>query len=72
MIKYTKTHSFKTSDIQKETLNKMKFYNVNVSQFIRDAIKEKLERDKSEFIPRKIKEIEYCPFSNGTIILTIN
>ncbi|MCP4053632.1 MAG: hypothetical protein GY739_11295, partial [Mesoflavibacter sp.] len=45
----------------------MKSYHVDVSQFIRDAIAEKIKRDYKELIPKK--EVEYCPFSNGTIIL---
>ena len=65
MQKYTEIETFKTTKIQKETLNKLKTYKVNKSKFIRDAIKEKLEREKLDIINKSKKE--YCPFSNGTI-----
>ena len=67
MIKYTETQSFKTSKIQKETLLKMRSYNINTSKFIRQAVREKIQRDYSDLIPTKRKKKEYCPFSNGTI-----
>ena len=38
----------------------MKLYNVDVAQFIRDAIAEKIKREYSELIPKQ-KKI-YCPF----------
>ena len=38
----------------------MKFYNVDVAQFIRDAIKEKINRESEELKPKKQKII--CPF----------
>jgi len=67
MRKYTKTKTFRISGVQLKTLQKMKSLNVDVGQFIRDAIKEKIERDKSHLLPKKEKV--YCPFSNGTILL---
>ena len=45
---------------QKQTLEKLKEYNVNVAQFVRNAIKEKLEREKVEIITN-YKSLE-CPF----------
>ena len=45
---------------QKQTLDKLKEYNVNVAQFVRNAIKEKLEREKAEIITN-YKNLE-CPF----------
>jgi len=45
---------------QKETLDKLKEYNVNVAQFVRNAIKEKLQREKSEIITN-YKNLQ-CPF----------
>lgn len=45
---------------QKETLDKLKEYNVNVCQFVRNAIKEKLQREKSEIITN-YKNLQ-CPF----------
>ena len=35
--------NLRISKEQKQTLDKLKDYNVNVSQFVRNAIKEKLE-----------------------------
>jgi post-segregation antitoxin (ccd killing protein) len=60
MEQYTEVTTIKLSKIQKQTLAKLKARNIRVSQFIRDAIKEKLERDASELIvkPQKV----YCPF----------
>lgn len=68
-MKYTELYSFKISINQKKTLQSLnKKYKVNVSQFIREAIKEKIERD-GENIFRKYKEIQKyiqkentCPF----------
>ena len=70
MKKYTKTKVLRISETQHKTLIKMKGYNVDVSEFIRQAISEKIKRDYSELIPNPKKE--YCPFSNGTIILSPN
>jgi hypothetical protein len=58
-IKYTKSKVIKLTEVQYETLKKLENYNVRVCDFIRDAISEKLERDKHEILkPKK----EYCPF----------
>ena len=60
MKKYTNRQVIMISDVQANTLQILKQYNVNTSQFIRQAIKEKLQRDW-----RGIKEEhnkEYCPF----------
>ena len=43
---YTEIQTFKISKVQKETLQKLKSQKVNVSKFIRDAVKEKIEREK--------------------------
>ena len=45
---------------QVESLAILKSYNVNVSQFIRVAIKEKLQRDWKSIKEKKVKNI--CPF----------
>lgn len=45
MRKYTEKQSFSTSEIEKETLKKLDTYGYNVSQFIRDAVSEKIQRD---------------------------
>lgn len=38
----------------------MKSYNVDVGQFIRDAIKEKINREYKDLLPKPKKQ--YCPF----------
>jgi hypothetical protein len=59
MKKYTKTKVIRITDLQHNTLQKMKILNVDVGNFIRKAIQEKLERDKHEILKPKA---EYCPF----------
>lgn len=53
---YTEQISFKISATQKQTLEKLEERKIKVSQFIRDAIKEKLQRDYKELVvkPKKI------------------
>jgi len=43
---YTEIQTFKISKVQKETLQKLKANKINISKFIRDAVKEKIEREK--------------------------
>lgn len=58
-LKYTEVKVIKLTKIQSQTLKKLGNYNIRVCDFIRDAISEKLERDKHEILkPKK----EYCPF----------
>ena len=45
MNKYTVIHTIRFSKQQAESLQKLKDYNVNISQFIRIAISEKIKRD---------------------------
>ena len=45
MNKYTVIHTIRFSAQQAESLKKLKDYDVNVSQFIRLAIAEKIKRD---------------------------
>lgn len=47
---------------QKQTLDNLKQYNVNVCQFVRNAIKEKLEREKVEIITNYKESLDECPF----------
>jgi post-segregation antitoxin (ccd killing protein) len=47
---------------QKQTLDKLKGYNVNVSQFVRNAIKEKIKKDYKSIIDEFEKSKNYCPF----------
>jgi post-segregation antitoxin (ccd killing protein) len=43
MNKYTVIHTIRFSEKQAETLQKLKDYDVNISQFIRLAISEKIK-----------------------------
>ena len=60
MQQYTKTKVIRISETQLNTLQKMKSYNVDVGNFIRQAIAEKIKRDYKELIP--IPEKFKCPF----------
>jgi len=53
----TKTKVIRISEIQDTTLKKMKSYKIDVGKFIRDAIKEKINREYSELIPKPEKII---------------
>jgi|JI9StandDraft_2_1071091.scaffolds.fasta_scaffold1248167_1 hypothetical protein len=64
---YTEVITLKISKVQKQTLDKLRSRKIKVSNFVRLAIKEKIERDASELIDKS--KIQYCPFSNNTIIL---
>ena len=48
----TKTKVIRISESQLKTLQKMKSYNVDVAQFIRDAIKEKIQREYKDLLPK--------------------
>lgn len=64
---YTEVITLKITKTQKQTLDKLKTRKIRVSHFIRAAIKEKIKRDALELIDKS--NIEYCPFSNQTIII---
>ena len=53
MSKYTVIHTIRFSEKQAETLQKLKDYDVNVSQFIRIAISEKIKRDWKQIKEKK-------------------
>ena len=57
---YTNSKTFKFSDQQINTFEKLEGLNVNVSKFVRIAIKEKIERDYKSLQPKlnlsKIKD----------------
>lgn len=55
MKKYTKIKVIRITEMQHNTLQKMKSYNVDVGRFIRDAIAEKIKREYSELIPKPEK-----------------
>jgi len=58
-LKYTEVKTVKLTKIQSTTLKNLGKYNIRVCDFIRDAIAEKLARDKHEILkPKK----EYTPF----------
>lgn len=59
-LKYTKVKVIKITETQHNTLKKLHGYNINVADFIRIAIQEKIKRDYQELIP-KPKRSE-CPF----------
>lgn len=59
-LKYTKVKTLKITETQYNTLVKMKSYNVDLSEFIRQAIKEKINREYKDLKPKPKKE--YCPF----------
>lgn len=63
--KHIKVKVIRITETQYNTLKKLRSYNVNVAKFIREAIKEKIQREHQDLIPKK--KVEYCPFSNGTI-----
>jgi len=56
----TKTKVIRISESQLKTLQKMKSYNVDVAQFIRDSIAEKIKREYQDLLPKPKKE--YCPY----------
>lgn len=57
---YTEVYVLKISKTQKQTLDKLKANNIKISQFVRNAIKEKIAREYKELIikPKKSE----CPF----------
>lgn len=56
----TKTKVIRISEVQHLTLQKMKSYNVDVGEFIRKAIAEKIKREYKDLIPKPKKV--YIPF----------
>jgi len=55
MKNYPKTKVIRISETQLKTLQKMKSYNIDVGQFIRDAISEKIKNEYQELIPKQPK-----------------
>ena len=53
MNKYTVIHTIRFSKQQSESLKKLKDYDVNISQFIRIAISEKIKRDWEQIKEKK-------------------
>lgn len=57
---YTEVVTLRISKQQKQTLDKLRSYNIPVNRFIRDAIKEKINKEYEDLIPKPVKE--YTPF----------
>jgi hypothetical protein len=58
-LKHTEVKTIKLTKIQSTTLKNLGKYNIRVCDFIREAISEKLKRDKHEILkPIKV----YTPF----------
>lgn len=60
MQQFTEIKSIRFSKTQIKSLNKLESFNVNIGQFIRDAIKEKIQRDWKQI--KEPKKKEFCPF----------
>lgn len=60
MKELTKRQVIMITETQANSLRVLKSYNVNVSQFIRQAIKEKIKRDWKAI--KEEKDKDYCPF----------
>lgn len=59
-LKYTKVLQTPITDVQYKTLTKLKSRGVKIPQFVREAIKEKIDREAAELRPKPKKV--YCPF----------
>ena len=59
MKQLTKSKTFRFTEQQMNSLNILQNYNVNVNQFVRLAIKEKLQKDWKSI---KEKKDNFCPF----------
>ena len=60
MKQYTERQVIMISKVQAQSLAKLKAYDVNVSQFIRQAIREKIKREWPAI--KEKKERIYMPF----------
>jgi hypothetical protein len=60
MMKKTHIHKVRLTEQQAASLKVLKSYNVNVGNFIREAIREKLHRDWKSIKERK--STNHCPF----------
>ena len=59
MKQYTKVKVVRITETQHTTLIKMQSYNIDVGNFIRQAISEKIKRDYADLLPKIKNE---CPF----------
>jgi post-segregation antitoxin (ccd killing protein) len=61
-VLYSKVKVIKISETQDLTLKNLRKYNVNVARFIRQAIQEKLEREKIQIVSNYKTSLDICPF----------
>ena len=59
MKQYTQTKVIRITEVQHQTLQKIKSYNIDVGRFIREAIAEKIKREYNDLQP---KQKNICPF----------
>lgn len=59
-LQYTYKKQIGFTEIQRRSLLKLRDYGVNVNQFIRQAVKEKIQRDWKQI--KEEKQRGYCPF----------
>ena len=50
-----KTKVVRISEIQHQTLVKMKSYNIDIGKFVRDSISEKIKKEYKNLIPKEQK-----------------
>lgn len=60
MKKLTKSKTVRFTETQINSLKILESYNVNLNRFIREAVKEKLQRDWENI--KEKKEKIFCPF----------
>jgi anaerobic ribonucleoside-triphosphate reductase len=60
LLKYTEVYVLKISKTEKQTIEKLKINKIKISQFVRDAIAEKINRELKE-LNVKPKTTD-CPF----------
>ncbi|WP_163398169.1 hypothetical protein [Flavobacterium fluviatile] len=58
-VKYTKVKVIKITETQYNTLKKLDSYKINVAEFIRQAIQEKIKSEYKDLIPKTKPD---CPF----------
>jgi len=64
-MKLNKTKTFRISETQLKTLQKMKSLNVDVGRFIREAIREKIQREYSDLLPKEKKDAFMVSLENA-------
>jgi len=59
---YTVKYTIRVSEVQDNSLKELKKHGVVISKFIRQAIKEKIQRDWKNIKTEFQKSTEKCPF----------